>query len=1098
MSRRLLPLLALAFLAAPARAAGDRDAAGVEFFEKEIRPLLAAHCRECHGGKKVKGGLRLTGRAEVLRGGDSGPAVVPGKPDASLLVRAARYSDDALRMPPKGKLPDADMAKLARWVELGAPWPEAQATATLSGGKYVITDEQRRFWAFRPVAAGPPPRVKDATWPPGDLDRFVLARLEENGLQPAPAAGKRALLRRATFDLTGLPPTPSEVDAFLADDSPDAFAKVVDRLLASPAYGERWGRHWLDVVRYADARDARGIGGNEDITEAWRYRDWVVGAFNRDLPYDRFVVEQIAGDRLPPAEPGGVNADGLVATGLLTVGEWGTGDADKDKMMTDIVDDQVNVVSRAFLGLTVACARCHDHKFDPISQADYYGLAGIFFSTHILPDPGPKTNGSPMLRTPLLSAAERAKRDDYARRVRGLESGLKRATVRHYAAQAKALLPQTARYVLAARDYARRPAAAAGQTAADFAASNGLRAYALRQWLDYLGEGDYRPLGTAVRDVAGKPGVHSWRGAADCPNVLVNTTAREERLATFVLPPRSTAVHPGPASGVVVAWQSPAAGVVKLSGRLTDLDPPGGDGVAWRVDLRPGGGARRELASGEFTNGGGQGLEQGRSADRLAAVAVKPGDRVELVVFPKKDYVCDTTRVELRVAAAGGTAWDLAGDLMADPLAGNPHADSHGHAGVWHFLDTADSRPAAGGANPALAAWRQAAAAAGGDRAALEKAADAFAQAFTCVDAASPFWVNRPEDESALPADARGELARLRGELDTLRRSPPPPVPVALAAQEGGVPNSIHAGTHDARIHVRGGYTRLGEVVPRHFPVVLAGENQPAITSGSGRLELAKWVADAKNPLTARVMVNRIWQHHFGAGIVRTPGNFGKLGERPTHPELLDWLADRFVRSGWSVKAMHQLMMLSATYRQGGAADAESLRRDPDNRWFGRVAPRRLDAEEVRDALLAAAGRLDRTPGGPAFPDVVTPRRTVYLRTVRSDRSGFRTLFDAADPESSIDVRTVSTVAPQALFLLNNPFALEQAKALAGRLRAEKTSDDAERVGRAYVLLYGRPPTAEETKVGVRFLTRRGPATDAAWEEYAQLLLCANEFIYVD
>ncbi len=507
--------------------------------------------------------------------------------------------------------------------------------------------------------------MRDTTWARSDLDRFILAALEAKGLRPAKPADKRTLLRRATFDLTGLPPTPEEVHAFLRDDAPDAFARVVDRLLASPAYGERWGRHWLDLVRYTDSFDARGLGGEMDCADAWRYRDWVVRAFNRDLPYDQFLTLQIAGDLVP--SPEGLNADGIIATGLLALGNWGGGDADKEKLLTDIADDQVDVVSRTFLGLTMACARCHDHKFDPISTADYYGLAGIFFSTHILPNVGPKTNGPPMLRIPLLPPAQ----------------------------------------------------------------------------------------------------------------------------------------------------------------------------------------------------------------------------------------------------------------------------------------------------------------------------------------------------------------------LEALRKQKPvPPIPYANGAQEGGVPGSPHAGTHDVRIHIRGRYDRLGELVPRRFPEILAGRQQKPIANGSGRLDLAHWLTRPDHPLTARVMVNRIWQHHFGEGLVRTPSNFGKLGRPPTHPELLDFLASDFVRSDWSIKHMHRLLLLSATYQQASDSEPDTFKSDPDNLLLGRMNRRRLEAEALRDSVLAVSGRLDRTAGGPAVRDFAAPRRTLYLTTIRSDRSGFGPLFDTADPTAPVEKRTISTVAPQALFLLNHPFML--------------------------------------------------------------------------
>jgi hypothetical protein len=716
---------------------GRADApAAEEFFEKEVRPLLSEHCWKCHGDTKPKGGLRLTSRESVLKGGDTGAAAVAGKPKESLLLQAVNYSD-SLQMPPKGKLSDRQIAVLNRWIEVGLPWPRNTANKEREGGgAFHISDEQRRFWSFQPMKAAAPPNVRDATWPTSDLDRFILAALEAKGLRPAKAADKRTLLRRATFDLTGLPPTPQEMQAFLGDDKPGAFARVVERLLAAPAYGERWGRHWLDLVRYTDSFDARLAPGNEmEINDSWRYRDWVVQAFNDDLPYDQFLTAQLAGDLLPNKES--INRDGIIATGFLAIGNWGGGDADKEKLLTDIADDQVDVVGRTLLGLTLACARCHDHKFDPISTADYYALAGIFFSTHILPNVGPKTNGPPMLRIPLVSPAE--------------------------------------------------------------------------------------------------------------------------------------------------------------------------------------------------------------------------------------------------------------------------------------------------------------------------------------VEA---------------------------------RKKSKTPVPYANGARDGGVPGSPHAGVHDVRIHIRGRYDRLGPLTPRRFPEILAGTEQKPITKGSGRLDLAHWLTRPDHPLTARVLVNRLWQHHFGEGIVRTPSNFGKLGRPPTHPELLDWLALEFVRSGWSIKHMHRVLVLSSAYRQSSEALPEILKNDPDNLLFGRMNRRRLESEALRDSILAASGQLDRRMGGVAVRTFAAPRRTLYLATIRSDRAGFGPLFDAADSTAPVEKRTISTVAPQALFLLNNPFVLAQTRALARRI-VDADKDDAARIQRVYQLLYGRPPTLEEITIGSAFLQRAG-GDERAWREYGEVLMCANEFIYVD
>jgi hypothetical protein len=779
----------------PAARGAPADPTAVEFFEKEVRPLLVEKCQKCHGGEKVRGGLILLGREQMLEGGKSGPAVVPGDPERSLLIRAVEYQGE-VKMPPKGKLPDNDIARLRRWIAEGAVWPAAPGGAA---GKFTVTEEQRHWWAFQPVRDVPPPAVKDTIWPRSEIDRFILAELEGHGLTPAAPADKRTLLRRATFDLTGLPPTPDEVDAFLADDSPLAFAKVVDRLLASPAYGERWGRHWLDVVRYADYYQAdpheHGSANKFELFEAYRYRDWVVAAFNRDMPFDQFVVHQIAGDLLPNPRGEPIYREGRIATAFLALGSWDHGDADKDKLVSDIVDDQIDTVGKAFMGLTLGCARCHNHKFDPVSQQDYYALAGIFYSTHILANVGTKGDHSVIQRVPLASPEYLQKRE----------------------AQVK---------------------------------------------------------------------------------------------------------------------------------KLQELD--------------------------------------GQIAQRSAGLIV-----------------------------------ELAGPQPSPVLVG-------------------------------------------------------------------------------LQAQSE-ELMKLEGQREALRKTLLPAPPLTLGAQEGGTPGGLFPAIQDVPIHVRGSYTRLGAVVPRRLPAFFVGMDQPPITHGSGRLEVARWVAGADNPLTARVLVNRVWQHHFGEGIGRTPNNFGKLGEPPTHPALLDWLAARFVAEGWSVKALHRYIMLSAAYQQASVVSAEALHKDPDNRWFGRQNARRLEAEAIRDAMLAAAGRLDRALGGPAALDLDRPRRSLYVQTTRWDRTNFSTLFDAANPDQPVEKRTVSTVAPQALFLLNHEFVVSQAKRVAERLRQEMPANDGARIDRAYRLLFGRPVRPEEAEIGRAFLSRAARrGSDAAWIDYVHVLLCSDECVYVD
>lgn len=1104
--------------AAPRASAAPPSAAENEFFESKVRPVLAERCFTCHGPRLQQGGLRLDSRAALLKGSSSGqPVLVPGRPEKSALIRVLQYTG-AVKMPPSGKLSVAELETLTRWVKLGAPWPGAAPEPQPGAG----SPGAGTAWAFTPVKPVAIPPVKNRAWPRSPIDAFILAGLERRGLAPARAADRRTLIRRASFDLTGLPPAPAEVEAFVSDTAPGAWAKVVDRLLASPRYGERWARHWLDLARYCDSFDARLLGdqnaGREmDVADAWRYRDWVVRAFNMDLPYDQFVQQQIAGDLLP-APGGGLNADGVVATGFLALGNWGGGDADKHKLLTDIADDQVDTVSRAFMGLTVGCARCHDHKFDPISTRDYYGLAGIFFSTHILANVGPKTNGPPMLRIPILSPADQAAKRAHAARLRQLESQLQNTRSLYYGQLAQSLAPQAARYMVAAWELGRGRESLQG-----FAKERGLRPYALRQWLDYLGLSRGRLLTTPVKDANGARGVHVWRGAADCPNVLVNTGSQTAHILTFHVPPKGVTVHPGPRGGVILAWQSPISETVRVTGRVIDADPNGGDGIAWSIRRRSTGGTE-ELAGGSFRNGGEQDFALGQGGPSLRQVAMQSGDELQLLVLPKADYTCDTTLVQLQIAADGGRVWDVSSDLSADPLAGNPHADGFGNPGVWRFYDAEGVGPSSG--DPALAEWRRAAASA--EHAAVEQAASAYARGFGAADPAGPFFIHASADEAELPEDARTAIGKVAAMLEAARKEPDPPAQFANGAQEGGVPGSPQAGVHDVRVHIRGRYDRLGGLVPRHFPVVLAGEHQPPITRGSGRLELARWLARPEHPLTARVMVNRVWQHLFGQGIVRTPSNWGKLGERPTHPELVDYLAARFSAPatgaaarpeartaaglpgmGWSIKRLIREIMLSSAYQQSSIPSAAALRLDPDNRLFSRMNRKRLEAEAIRDNLLAVSGRLAADAGGPATREFGSPRRSLYLMTVRSDRSGFGPLFDVADSTNSVDRRSESTVAPQALFLWNGPFALEAAKQLAKRLLALGAADDAARIDAAYRLAYGRPAAPEEARVGREFLAaargtaarapnNAGGAEERAWMEYASVLLCANEFVYVD
>jgi hypothetical protein len=924
------------------------DGADYDFFEKNIRPLLADKCYSCHSTEKgkTKGGLSLDTRVGWQAGGDGGPAIKPGKPGESLLIQAVRYGDADLQMPPKdkgGRLTDAEISALEQWIRDGAPDPREPQTRI--GG--MTAEEAKHWWAFQPVSSPKAPREGNA------IDAFIESRLAEQKLAAAPLADARTLIRRMTFDLTGLPPTPEEVSAFeqaVSMDRDAAVKALADRLLASPHYGEQWGRHWLDVVRYADSLDARGYDKDGDILDAWRYRDWVVNAFNRDLPYDQFVTQQIAGDLLA-APPAKFDSQLVIATGLYAIGNWGNGDADKEKVHTDIVDDQIDVTGRAFLGLTLSCARCHDHKFDPLTMRDYYGMAGFFFSSRILARFQSKGEGEKLMRIALLSPEEKARRDEAQKRLKEIEAEL-----------------------------------AAG----------------------------LQPLTEVKRDIHGKPGLHAWNPkAADLPALVINTRPEEVAFITIKLSGRAISLHPAPRTPISAVWSSPIAGKVDVKMKLRDADGNCGNGVEWEV--RRGG---EKIAGGALDNG---------AATEFSAekIDVAKGGLLQVVIRPRgTDHSCDSTETEFVVRGEDGTVWDLRDTLVSGA--------EQGQDNLW---------------------W---------------------------VCAGEGAQLGTSSEVKVLLDRERATLSEEIGRAE-----------FAQGLQEGGIPATIWEGSRDAKIHQRGRYDRLGEVVPRSFPALLTQE-QPRITEGSGRRELAEWIANSSNPLTARVMVNRIWQHHFGEGLVRTENNFGKLGQRPTHPELLDWLAAEFVKSGWSVKAVHRLIVSSAAYqRASGPVNAN----DPDNLYLSHQSRRRLTAEELRDAMLFVTGELDKTTGGKSKPDFKIARRTMYVTSVRSDRSDYKALFDGADSTGIVEQRTESTVAPQALWLMNHPFVLDRASALATRVGTLPV-DRAARLNWVSRALFQRHPSNLEARLVEKAVP--DPARNEGWESFCQALLCTNEFIYVD
>ncbi len=775
---KLIASLLLAAASAALAGDGAPDAAALEFFENKVRPLLAEHCYRCHSAGaeakgKLKAGFRVDSREGLIRGGDSGSALTPGDATASLIVEAVGYGNEDMAMPPKGRLSDAQIAAITEWVARGAPWPGGDgasvAKADAEGEPYDWEKYRRAHWAFRPIVRPDPPETTDADWARTAIDRFVAAGLEAAGLRPNVPADKRTLLRRASLDLLGLPPSPEQVDAFLADAAPDAFARVVDVLLASPHYGEHWARHWLDVARYSDGFG--GFGDGNALPSAWRYRDWVVRALNEDMGYDDFVRRQIAGDLLE-------NDPDPVATGFFVVGptyQSDGGDPEaKAQAEGETLSDRVDTFARAFLGLTAACARCHHHKFDPIATEDYYALAGIF---------------------------------------------------------------------------------------------------------------------------------------------------------------RNTGNHEFP---------------------------------------------------------------------------IAPREEVE--------------------------AYDAGQKAIQDQ-----------NGRINAFLDEASKR----------------------------------------------FAVERKDVERSLEEKAKAELAEMRAELERRKQAAPPKFAIAHTLRDSG--------SADMPVALRGDLRKQGEVVPRRFLEILAGSEQKPYSQGSGRLELARAVVAPDNPLTARVIVNRVWAWHFGEGLVRTPSNFGVLGETPTHPELLDWLAADFIESGWSLKRLHRQILLSATWQMSSGYDAGKFARDGDNRLLWRMNPRKLEVEPWRDTLLAVTGELDPTLGGPPAGEILgSKRRTLYATISRTgdrfDSDEFLRLFDFPAAVSTSEKRVTSTVPQQYLFMMNSRFMNERARVFGDQLRVLK-EPLYQVIATAYERLYSRLPETEEIDLAVEWLG--GNPTPEAWHQYAQVLLSAHELIQI-
>ena len=996
---------------------------GDDLFELRVRPLLIKHCLECHASQKQEGGLRLDSRAGWLRGGSRGTAIVPGEADESLLIRAVRYNDPELRMPPGDKkLTSREIADLERWVKMGAVDP--RQPSDISSDRLTL-EQAPAFWSFKPIVRAVLPATKSGDdWSRTPIDRFIKSRLDEHQLTPVQDADKRTLVRRATFDLTGLPPTPEEIAQFLADDHPDAFAQLVDRLLERKAYGERWGRHWLDVSRYADTA---GDGSDYPVREAVKYRDWVINAFNADQPYNEFLREQIAGDIIAAGGPRELYASRVTATGFLAIGKrygYQPSPAFQHLDFADVIDS----VGRSLLGLSIGCARCHDHKYDPISAADYYALYGIMQST-TWAFPGGEEQKRPS-HFPTLVPLEEATR-------------LKKQKDDELAAIDSKLLQ--------------------------------FREALRRKDINWQAGG--LDLGMESQPV-GKPLTEPWVCAGP-----IEVRAAAQSPYAHVHPPGTRGVHIG--SGL----KTDGIRYVFKDG----LKATPGKKMHFNIDFRTAADADQ---TGAYRFYLGQGVVRSLAIECSVtpdAFVIRNGAKWEVLrkLEPGKWYTLQITIDPEQKTYSGvvGTHGDLTQfkDRQVAPnwdgIANCFICDATGHI-------------------PGPASARDI------DNIGLQESP------FPPPGSkAIPPRTQTPADRTYI-AEIKVELQRLDARRQVVAASAP--YEVAYGVSEGTPVN--------VKIQLRGEPAQPGDEVPRRFLEVLGGDRVAAGSKGSGRLELADWLTRTSNPLTARVFVNRVWQWHFGRGIVSTPSDFGSRGAAPSHPKLLDWIAAEFIDSGWSVKSLHRLIMRSHSYQLASVENQDNLATDPGNQWLWQYSRRPLDAESIRDAILAVSQTLDRSQAAPhPFPDVNTwgftihhpfhavydsNHRSVYLMTQRNRRHPYLALFDSADPNLSIGRRQPTITPTQALYLMNSVFVHTQANGLARRLiRSQGTTD--ERVRLAFELVHGRQPPQAEFQAAVDFIPAyverlSSTAEDkadrqlAAWSALARVVLTSNAFLFVD
>ena len=948
-------ILSIAMMLATGSAWADDpalDRQRLDFFESKIRPVLVKNCYECHAAdsKKISGGLLVDSRQGLLEGGESGPAVVPGDLKESLLISALKY--DGFEMPPTGMLSPEIIADFEKWIQDGAIDPR-RATNLVAKPKPIDIEAGRKHWAYQPRKSPAIPKVKNTAWPSNDIDRFILARLEAADLSPAPDSKNIIFVRRVYFDLIGLPPTPEQIAQFVNDPSPKAHENLVDSLMASPRFGERWGRHWLDVSRFAESMSLRGVL----LKHAWRYRDYVIKAFNDDLPYDQFIRQQLAGDLLKTNSIDDQRRN-LTATTFLVMGDTLLENQNKSQLEMDFVDEQLDVIGKGVLAQTITCARCHDHKFDPIPTRDYYAMAGILKNVQGLKH----ANVSGFMEVP-LPISERAQRE---RELHTSSVAKLQGEINALKAKLEPLLPTILPTIVAASSF---------------------------------------------------PGI-----VIDDDDVMV-----------------------------VGNWTHSVHSKHYIGKRyIHDGNKGKGDKTLSFVPKLPIDGEYEVRFA--FSHGG------GRASNVPVTVFSAAGEKTIKIDMRK------APPIEGRFVSLGTYQFDA--NAQSYVLISNEGTDGVLTADAVQFLPVTKDN----------------------------KVASSLAS--------TPDKATANEELSVSIEQAlKKNMVKLTADLSALKKRKPVREMVNSAVER--------AKPTDLKIHIRGSIDNLGVIAPRGVLQVASYGPLPEMpTTSSGRLELANWIVDPKNPLTSRVMVNRVWHWLIGAGLVRTVDNFGTTGESPSHPELLDHLAVQFVQQGWSVKKLIRTIVLSRTYRLSAASGAQQ--KDPENRLLAHMNRRRLDAESLRDSMLAVGGSLKLEMGGATFPASLktdvgfqyqAPRRSVYIPVFRCSLPELFEVFDFANPSMVTGRRDVSTVAPQALFMMNHPFVRTQARLTAERLLSESNPTTENRIQRAYLLILGRHATEAEVSLSQQFLKSVTDTTEngqvEAWSQLVQSMFSTIEFRYI-